>query len=280
MVQGAISCPTNTGVAVVTGGNKGIGLEVCRQLAGNSGITVILTARDEARGAAAVEKLREQGLSNVVFHQLDIGDARSIARLAEFLKTQFEKLDILVNNAAFGGVEYIHGPEQRSQTSEEEFTGMDMDQRFGWLWHNCRETYETAKEGLRINYYGTKNVTEALLPLLQASADGRIVNVSSHFGQLRLFRNEELKQELNDIDNLTSERLDDLLNMFLKDFEDNVVEARGWPMAFSAYKTDLTINSGLLTPEEGGSRVVAVALLPAGSTTGAFFEDFKESSFI
>ncbi|GJN02240.1 hypothetical protein PR202_ga19571 [Eleusine coracana subsp. coracana] len=233
-------------VAVVTGGNKGIGLEVCRQLAGNSGITVILTARDEARGAAAVEKLREQGLSNVVFHQLDIGDARSIARLAEFLKTQFEKLDILVNNAAFGGVEYIHGPEQRSQTSEEE-----------------------------------------------------------------LFRNEELKQELNDIDNLTSERLDDLLNMFLKDFEDNVVEARGWPMAFSAYKvakaainaysrilarrypmlrincahpgyvkTDLTINSGLLTPEEGGSRVVAVALLPAGSTTGAFFEDFKESSFI
>jgi (+)-neomenthol dehydrogenase len=67
-----------------------------------------------------------------------------------------------------------------------QLSGMDMDQRLGWLWINCRETYETAKEGLRINYYGTKHVTETLLPLLQASADGRIVNVSSHFGQLRV----------------------------------------------------------------------------------------------
>jgi (+)-neomenthol dehydrogenase len=57
-------------VSVVTGSNKGIGLEVCRQLAGN-GVTVVLTARDEARGAAAVEKLREQGLSDVIFHLLD-----------------------------------------------------------------------------------------------------------------------------------------------------------------------------------------------------------------
>jgi (+)-neomenthol dehydrogenase len=81
---------------VVTGGNKGIGLEVCRQLAGK-GITVVLTARDEARGAAAVENLRDLGLSDVIFHQLDITDAPSIARLAEFLKTRFGKLDILVS---------------------------------------------------------------------------------------------------------------------------------------------------------------------------------------
>jgi (+)-neomenthol dehydrogenase len=81
---------------VVTGGNKGIGLEVCRQLAGK-GVTVVLTARDEARGAAAVENLRDLGLSDVIFHQLDITDAPSIARLAEFLKTRFGKLDILVS---------------------------------------------------------------------------------------------------------------------------------------------------------------------------------------
>jgi (+)-neomenthol dehydrogenase len=83
-------------VAVVTGGNKGIGLEVCRQLAGN-GVTVVLTARDETRGAAAVKKLRELGLSNVIFHQLDITDASSIARLADFVKTRFGRLDILVS---------------------------------------------------------------------------------------------------------------------------------------------------------------------------------------
>ena len=83
-------------IAVVTGGNKGIGLEVCRQLAGN-GVTVVLTARDETRGAAAVKKLRELGLSNVIFHQLDITDASSIGRLADFLKTRFGRLDILVS---------------------------------------------------------------------------------------------------------------------------------------------------------------------------------------
>lgn len=80
---------------MVTGANKGIGLEVCRQLAGN-GLTVVLTARDEARGLAAVGKLKEAGLSNVIFHQLEITDAPSIARLADFLKTCFGKLDILV----------------------------------------------------------------------------------------------------------------------------------------------------------------------------------------
>jgi (+)-neomenthol dehydrogenase len=94
-------------IAVVTGGNKGIGLEVCRQLAGN-GVTVVLTARDETRGAAAVEKLRgELGLSNVIFHQLEITDAPSIARLAGFLTTRFGKLDILVNNAGVVGLEYL-----------------------------------------------------------------------------------------------------------------------------------------------------------------------------
>jgi len=99
-------------VAVVTGGNKGIGLEVCRQLAGN-GVTVVLTARDEARGAAAVEKLRDLGLSDVLFHQLDIIDAPSIARIAEFLKTRFGKLDILVitepSTVTFEGSRYLAG---------------------------------------------------------------------------------------------------------------------------------------------------------------------------
>jgi (+)-neomenthol dehydrogenase len=66
------------------------------------------------------------------------------------------------------------------------FTGMNMNQRLEWLFTNCRETHEAAREGLRTNYYGTKHVIEALLPLLQASADGRIVNVSSDYGQLRV----------------------------------------------------------------------------------------------
>ncbi|KAF0894301.1 hypothetical protein E2562_038273 [Oryza meyeriana var. granulata] len=84
---------------MVTGGNKGIGLEVCRQLAADGVIfTVLLTARDETRGTEAAEKLRGMGLSSIVFHQLEITDNSSVARLVDFLKTGFVKLDILASS--------------------------------------------------------------------------------------------------------------------------------------------------------------------------------------
>lgn len=308
-MEGTIPNPPNTRIAVVTGGNKGIGLEVCRQLAA-AGITVVLTARDEKRGVAAVEKLREAGLSDVIFHQLEITDAPrspSISRLTDFLKTRFGKLDILVNNAAIGGVQSL----AIQDPSGEKFSGMDARQRAEWMWQQCRETCDAAKAGIQTNYYGTKNVTEALLPLLQASSDGRIVNVSSDFGLLRHFSNEELKQELNDVEKLTKERLDEVLATFPRDFEAGEVEARGWPMYFSAYKvakaamnaysrvlarrhpelrvncahpgyvkTDMTRHSGLLTPEEGAANVVKVALLPEGGPTGVFFALGQEAPFV
>jgi len=232
---------------------------------------------------------------------------------------------------------------------------MDARQRAEWMWKNCRETCDAAKAGIQTNYYGTKNVTEALLPLLQASSDGRIVNVSSDFGLLSVssssdsapfqiihtgdeksfffllprskvfflrglkrnslpmqhFSSEELKQELNDVEKLTEERLDEVLATFLSDFDAGEAEARGWPAAFAAYKvakaamnaysrvlarrhpevrvncahpgyvkTDMTRHSGLLTPEEGARNVVKVALLPEGGPTGAFFALGQEAPFV
>ncbi|CAL5030842.1 unnamed protein product [Urochloa decumbens] len=300
-MEGAISSSPTTRTAVVTGGNKGIGFEVCRQLA-SSGVTVVLTARDEAKGTEAAQKLRELGLSGVIFHQLEVTDDSSIARLACFLKKRFGRLDILVNNAAIGGFEIVDDPSFGPEPTVEQFSGMDGHERVEWMWKNCRETYDAAKACLQTNYYGTKHVTDALLPLLLSSSYGRIVNVTSGFGLLRFFRSEELRQELNDVDNLTEERLDELLDAFLKDFEAGAADARGWPAEFSAYKvakaavnaysrvlatrhpelrvnvadpgyvrTDMTRNSGLLAPEEGAARVVAVALLPEGGVTGAFF---------
>ncbi|GJN26912.1 hypothetical protein PR202_gb14879 [Eleusine coracana subsp. coracana] len=240
MDEGVISSVTKARIAVVTGGNKGIGLEVCRQLAVN-GVIIVLTARDETRGAAAVHKLKELGLYDVTFHQLDVTDASSISKLADFLRSSFGKLDILVNNAAIGGVELVGDPSFVEQ----------------------------------------------------------------------LFKNEEVKQELNDIENLTEERLDELLETFLKDFEAGAVEERGWPTELSAYKaakaamnsysrvlarrhpelrvncvdpgfvkTDINYNSGILAPKEAGSKVVAVALLPEAGVTGALFENGKVSSFV
>lgn len=86
---------------MVTGGNKGIGYETCRQLA-KEGIVVVLTARDERRGIEALEKLKEEYSSNktdddqILFHQLDVMDPASISSLVDFIKTKFGKLDILV----------------------------------------------------------------------------------------------------------------------------------------------------------------------------------------
>jgi (+)-neomenthol dehydrogenase len=129
--------------------------------------------------------------------------------------------------------------------------------------------------------------------------------------QTQFFRNEELKQELHNVEKLTEGRLDELLDAFLEDFEAGEADARGWPAAFAAYKvgkaamnaysrilaaeqptlrvncvhpgyikTDITLRSGLLTPEEGAGNVVKVALLPGGGVTGAFFEDGQEASFV
>jgi len=86
--------------AVVTGANKGIGLETVNQLASN-GVKVVLAARDEKRGHEAIETLKECGLSElVVFHQLDVTHSASIHSLVEFVNTQFGRLDILVRRHA------------------------------------------------------------------------------------------------------------------------------------------------------------------------------------
>ncbi|KAL5668773.1 hypothetical protein ACJX0J_020994, partial [Zea mays] len=204
-------------VAVVTGGNRGIGLEICRQLA-SSGVTVVLTARDAERGAEAASTL---GLPNVVFHQLDVGDPSSAARLAGFIEEKFGRLDILVNNAAITGTtSNVDDPEAFRQ----ELAGMDLMQRIEAINKHNTEPYEQAQKCLRTNYHGTKAVTKALLPLLQSSSHGRIVNLSSSYGLLRFFSGDELKEELSSIDGLSEQRLDELSELFLKDFKDGQLE--------------------------------------------------------
>ncbi|KAF7809654.1 reverse transcriptase [Senna tora] len=87
-------------IAVVSGSNKGIGLESVKQLA-SAGVKVVLTARDEKKGLQALKSLRELGFSEefVIFHQLDVADAASVTSLSHFIKSQFGKLDILMSEA-------------------------------------------------------------------------------------------------------------------------------------------------------------------------------------
>ena len=85
-------------IALVTGANRGIGYEVCRQLA-DAGMQVILTSRDVGKGEAAAKAIQDEG-KDVRFHQLDVTDENSVAAALQFVKAEYGRLDVLVNNAA------------------------------------------------------------------------------------------------------------------------------------------------------------------------------------
>lgn len=145
----------NQKTAIVTGANRGIGLEISRQL-GKLGVKVIMTARNEEKGLMACEQLKQEGL-DVSFHALDVTNEESIQQLANDVKGRFGSLDILINNAGI----YIDG--------KNSILDIPLD--------TVRKTMET-------NVYGPLRLSQVLAPLLRASKDGRIVNVSSGMGAI------------------------------------------------------------------------------------------------
>lgn len=313
MEGGAVPKPSEKRVALVTGGNRGMGFEICRQLA-SSGLTVVLTARSETRGAEAARELRGLGLPDVVSHQLDVTEPTSAARLADFVRTKFGKLDVLVNNAGIMGVTMEVGDDEAAV--KEMMVGKDQNEIAEWLKQRTTQSAEQAEECVRINYHGTKTVTEALLPLVQSSSSssgGKIVNVTSSFGLLRFFSGDELRQELSSVDTLTTQRLDELSALFLEDYRSGRLEPRGWPTdrVYAAYQaskalvsaytrvlardnpalrvncvhpgyvqTEMNRNTGDLTAAEGARVSVAVALADQGGVTGAYFDRTQIASFV
>lgn len=141
-------------IALVTGTNRGIGLEISKQLAA-SGITVVMTARNMQAGRPLVSELRKQW-KHVWFHQLNVDDENSIQDGYSYIETSFGKLDILINNA---GIFLDDGKNA---------TELDMD--------ILRSTMET-------NLYGPIRLIQVMLPLLKKSNDARIINLSSTMGQ-------------------------------------------------------------------------------------------------
>uniref|UniRef100_A0A6P7GVL5 Carbonyl reductase [NADPH] 1-like isoform X1 n=2 Tax=Diabrotica virgifera virgifera TaxID=50390 RepID=A0A6P7GVL5_DIAVI len=170
-------------VAVVTGGNKGIGLGIVRGLCNRFDGIVYLTARDEERGKAAVAQLEKEN-KKAVFHQLDITSQASVDKLRDFIKTKHGGLDLLINNA---GVSFsTDAPESISVQASKTIEG---------------------------NYFGTLRVCEALFPLLRKN--GRVVNLSSAEGHLSKIPTEKLRNEFARKD-LTIPELSKLLEKFVK----------------------------------------------------------------
>ncbi|UOY91038.1 SDR family oxidoreductase [Ectobacillus sp. JY-23] len=142
-------------IAMVTGANRGIGFEIVKQL-GRSGITVVMTARDEEKGRAACEQLKQEDL-DIHFFALDVTNEVRIQEVASYVQQQFGILDILINNAGI----YID--------NNDSILDIALD--------TMRTTVET-------NVYGPLRLAQVLVPLLKQSESGRIINVSSGMGAL------------------------------------------------------------------------------------------------
>lgn len=227
---------TENKVAVVTGANRGLGVEIARQLAA-LGMTVVLTARDEAKAQSVAAQLKAEKL-DVYAAKLDVTNEGDIEQLAKFVKEKFGRLDVLVNNAGVG--------EKNKQPGVAEFRSV-----------------------LEANVVGPYAVTEALLPLLQASPAGRIVNQSSVLGSLSSIS----KGQGGDFTTPGYTTSKAALNMLtvvyayrLKGTKVKVNAAHpGW------VKTDMGGPGAQLEVPEGAKTAVQLATLPDDGPTGGFF---------
>lgn len=226
-------------VALVTGANRGIGFEICRQL-GAAGYAVVLTARDAEKGARAVETLRQEGI-DAHFCQLDVTDSASARKVAGFVDGELGRLDALVNNAAIA-----IDPREVLET-------VDLDV--------MRRTLET-------NLIGVLACCQAFLPMMKKQDYGRIVNVSSGRGSFSKLGSggpcyRISKTALNALTVVLADEVKDF-NILV-----NAVTP-GW------VRTRLGGMKAPRTTAEGAETAVWLAMLPDDGPRARFFKDREE----
>ena len=229
---------TEKKLAAVTGGNRGIGFQICRDLA-KAGFEVILTARAVKKGLDAVEKLKDEGL-DLKFHQLDIIDSDSIDNFYSTLLNDHGRLDVLINNAAIL-------PEPKSD-------GLSVDLQ------EIKDTIET-------NVYGAVVLSQKIIPLMIKINYGRIVNLSSGLGQLSdmgggYFAYRVSKTALHAVTRILAAETS------VYDIQINCVDP-GW------VKTDMGGSGASSTPEEGADTPVWLSSRSKGEPSGKFYKDRK-----
>jgi NAD(P)-dependent dehydrogenase (short-subunit alcohol dehydrogenase family) len=227
-------------VAVVTGSNRGIGFEVCRQLA-RAGLRVVLTGRDRPGAERAAEALRGEGLE-VVAQPLDVTDEASVSGQEQVLRDRFGRLDVLVNNAG------ISLDEARGLRSI-------LDGKVVAVLHETLETY----------LFGPLQLCRALIPLMKRNGHGRVVNVSSQLGSLTSMGS---GYETYRVSKTALNALPRILTAELRGTGILVNSAcPGWVW------TDMGGPNAPRTPEQGADTIVWLATLPDDGPTGGFFQD-------
>ena len=229
--------------ALVTGANKGIGLEIARGL-GRAGYKVWVGSRDFGRGEAAVAELKREGLDVRPLH-IDVADDASVAAAAISLAEQTDRLDALVNNAGVSA---------------------------GWR-PPSEETIERVRNVYEVNVFGAIRVTLAFLPLLKASKGPRLVMISSSLGSLAWAS--DFKAPMAQVNllgyNSSKSALNAVTVAFAKELDPLGFKVNAGCPGYTA--TDLNGGQGDRTPEQGAAIGVRLATLPDDGPTGGFFDD-------
>ncbi|MBI3830266.1 MAG: SDR family oxidoreductase [Planctomycetes bacterium] len=229
---------STTRIALVTGCNRGIGLEICKELA-DTGVKVIVTARDEQKGRESLKIIAGKGRA-FDFCVLDVNNEKSIHAAVAYAEKTFGHLDALVNNAAIS----IDGGQAGLNL------GLDK----------LRQTIET-------NVYGPLLLSQAAVPLMKKNGYGRIVNLSSGMGQLNEMGAGSLayrtsKSALNAITRILAAELKGT-NILVNTM------CPGW------VRTDMGGANATRSVEQGADTAVWLATLPDDGPTGGFFRDRK-----
>ena len=220
-------------IALVTGGNRGIGYETCKELA-HVGCHVILTSRNEEDGRRAVAKL-DSG-DKIVFRKLDITDTKEIEALRDWIVDTYGRLDILINNA---GV-YL----------DEGVSVFDVGEK-------------TMRDSLEVNFYGAFHLCRAFVPVMRKNGYGRIVNVSSGYGAMSEMGGQVAAYRIS------KAALNALSLIIAHELRDSNIKVNA--VCPSWVNTEMGGSMAPVSPETAAKDVVYFAMLEEGGPSGGFF---------
>ncbi|HEY7082228.1 MAG TPA: SDR family oxidoreductase [Nitrososphaeraceae archaeon] len=220
-------------VAIVTGGNRGIGFEICKELC-RVGCIVVLTSRNEEEGRLAVSKLDHD--DNVVYRRLDVTDSKDISSLRDWILETYGRVDILINNA---GV-YL----------DEGVSVFDVDEKI-------------MQDTLAVNFYGAFHMCRVFVPIMRQNGYGRIVNVSSGYGAISEMSGYVAAYRISKV------ALNALTLIMANELKGENIKINavcpGW------VQTDMGGDMAPISPDHAAKDIVHFALIDAKGPTGSFF---------
>lgn len=236
-------------IALVTGANQGVGLQVAKELVAN-GLTVLVGSRNLDRGEAAAKEIGEGAIAI----QLDVTDRVSIAAAAARINQEFGRLDLLVNNAAISNT-------RKGNLSLQEYAKLTIASVV---------SIDEVKTVWETNVFGVLAVYQAMLPLLRESSDARIVNVSSGVGSLSTNADPSYPYHVffGPVYPASKAALNAITLAMMVELESTNIKVNLVSPAFTS--TALNGFEGTESVEDGSREVVRVALLGPDGPTGTF----------